>query len=39
MLQHQQNMLQDYVRTGTYWAAITENTVRGAESGTGLTVC
>ena len=25
MLQHQQNMLQDYVRTGTYWAAINEN--------------
>lgn len=27
MLQHQQNMLQDYVRTGTYWAAIHENSV------------
>ena len=25
MLQHQQNMLQDYVRTGTYYAAIMEN--------------
>jgi len=25
MLQHQQNMLQDYIRTGTYYAAITEN--------------
>jgi type I protein arginine methyltransferase len=25
MLQHQQNMLQDYIRTGTYFAAITEN--------------
>lgn len=25
MLQHQQNMLQDYVRTGTYQYAITEN--------------
>lgn len=25
MLQHQQNMLQDYIRTGTYHAAITEN--------------
>ena len=25
MIQHQQNMLQDYVRTGTYFAAITEN--------------
>ncbi|KAL4448328.1 hypothetical protein ABPG75_005547 [Micractinium tetrahymenae] len=24
-LQHQQNMLQDYIRTGTYYAAITEN--------------
>ncbi len=22
---HQQNMLQDYIRTGTYFAAITEN--------------
>lgn len=27
MLQHQQNMLQDYIRTGTYYAAITENEV------------
>jgi histone-arginine methyltransferase CARM1 len=27
MLQHQQNMLQDYIRTGTYFAAITENAV------------
>ena len=27
MLQHQQNMLEDYVRTGTYWAAIHENSV------------
>jgi SAM-dependent methyltransferase len=27
MLQHQQNMLQDYVRTGTYFAAIIENAV------------
>jgi histone-arginine methyltransferase CARM1 len=26
MLQHQQNMLQDYIRTGTYYSAITENT-------------
>lgn len=26
MLQHQQNMLQDYIRTGTYFSAITENT-------------
>ena len=25
MLQHQQNMLQDYIRTGTYYSAITEN--------------
>lgn len=25
MLQHQQNMLQDYIRTGTYFSAITEN--------------
>ncbi len=25
MLQHQQNMLQDYIRTGTYHAAIVEN--------------
>lgn len=25
MLMHQQNMLQDYVRTGTYYAAIVEN--------------
>ena len=25
MLQHQQNMLQDYIRTGTYYAAILEN--------------
>ncbi|KAK9819074.1 hypothetical protein WJX81_000974 [Elliptochloris bilobata] len=25
LLQHQQNMLQDYVRTGTYYAAILEN--------------
>ena len=25
MLQHQQNMLQDYIRTGTYWSAILEN--------------
>lgn len=25
MLQHQQNMLQDYIRTGTYWSAIIEN--------------
>ena len=25
MLQHQQNMLQDYVRTATYYAAIMEN--------------
>lgn len=25
MLQHQQNMLQDYIRTGTYHSAITEN--------------
>ena len=25
MLQHQQNMLQDHIRTGTYFAAITEN--------------
>ena len=25
MLQHQQNMLQDHVRTGTYYAALTEN--------------
>ncbi|KAK9816527.1 hypothetical protein WJX72_001569 [[Myrmecia] bisecta] len=25
MLQHQQNMLQDYVRTGTYYSAIMEN--------------
>lgn len=27
MLQHQQNMLQDHIRTGTYFAAITENPV------------
>ena len=27
MLQHQQNMLQDYIRTGTYYSAITENSV------------
>lgn len=27
MLQHQQNMLQDYIRTGTYHAAIVENAV------------
>lgn len=27
MLQHQQNMLQDYIRTGTYFSAITENSV------------
>lgn len=26
MLMHQQNMLQDQVRTGTYYAAILENT-------------
>jgi histone-arginine methyltransferase CARM1 len=25
MLQHQQNMLQDYVRTGAYFLAITDN--------------
>ena len=25
MLQHQQNMLQDYVRTATYYTAIREN--------------
>ena len=34
MLQHQQNMLQDYVRTGTYYAAIMEN----AADFTGRTV-
>lgn len=27
MLQHQQNMLQDYVRTGTYYASILDNRV------------
>lgn len=27
MLQHQQNMLQDYVRTGTYYAAILDNRI------------
>jgi 2-polyprenyl-3-methyl-5-hydroxy-6-metoxy-1,4-benzoquinol methylase len=27
MLQHQQNMLQDHIRTGTYFAALTENAV------------
>lgn len=27
MLQHQQNMLQDHIRTGTYYAALTENAI------------
>lgn len=27
MLQHQQNMLQDFVRTGTYYAAILDNRI------------
>ena len=43
MLQHQQNMLQDYVRTGTYYAAIMENaadfagrTVMDVGAGSGI---
>ena len=43
MLQHQQNMLQDYVRTGSYYAAITENradfegkTVMDVGAGSGI---
>lgn len=42
-LQHQQNMLQDYVRTGAYYAAIMENkadfegkTVMDVGAGSGI---
>lgn len=43
MLQHQQNMLQDFIRTGSYYAAITENrqdfegkTVMDVGAGSGI---
>lgn len=43
MLQHQQNMLQDYVRTGTYYSAILNNapdfyskTVMDVGAGSGI---